>query len=112
AGSSLAGSRITSCQFGALSHAYSSLSVTPCQVASCGRGSARGGRGSRADEIFARSSIGRERSPLFLLARRIEFERRPGHAVAPPGGLRPVGEHVPEMRFTRSAADLGAPHEP
>src|SRR6202011_4762650 len=122
--------RITSCQFGALSQAYSSVSVTPCHVETCGRRSARGGSGRGAGESLARSSMGGSILAMWLLRPRPEedsgadrrlfvrfagrgkVERGAVHAIAQPGRLRPVGEDVAEMGLARRAADLGAAREP
>src|SRR5262249_21582684 len=117
AGSSTPGSRITACQFGAFSHAYSSVRVTPWRRTVSGRFSARGiarsstgsnaGVGARAgvstsvSSLFGRGGIGNGR----------EGKGRAVHAVALAGRLRSVGKHVAEMRIAGRAAHLGASHQ-
>ena len=44
-------------------------------------------------------------------ARFVEFQRGAIHAVAQPGGFRPVVEHMAEMGFAARAKHLGAAHE-
>src|ERR1700751_2511187 len=113
AGSRTVGSRITACQFGALSQAYSSVSVTPWRRSVTGRLSGRGMlRSSTGAKVGVLVSKGV--SSLFRFAGiggGREGESGAVHAVAPASGSWSVRKHVAEMRVAGRAAHLGAPHE-
>ena len=70
-----------------------------------GRVGPRPGSGTRPR--LRRSSLLRRSPPLYSSS---SFERGRVDAVAHPGRVRPVGEHVPEVAAARGAHHLGAHH--